>query len=55
MAALEEGYFDKPRAVTQADLAERFDISRRAVAERLRRGTRNLVAETLQPTEERGR
>lgn len=55
VTALEEGYWDKPRGVTQADLAELFDVSRRAVAERLRRGTRNLVAESLPPSEERGR
>jgi hypothetical protein len=47
VSAYEEGYFDKPRRIEQAALADRFDVSRRAVAERLRRGTKNLVADTL--------
>lgn len=47
VVAYREGYFDEPRRATQADLAQRFDVSRRAVSNRLRRGTRNLVAATL--------
>lgn len=49
LAAYRDGYFDSPRAASQQDLAEEFGVSRRAVAERLRRGTRNLVAATLLP------
>lgn len=49
VAAHREGYFEQPRQVTQADLAEQFGVSRRAVSERLRRGMNNLVAETLLP------
>lgn len=49
LEALDEGYFDAPRRATQADLAEEFDVSRRAVAERLRRGMRNVLEETLRP------
>lgn len=49
LTAHREGYFDRPQGATQADLADEFDISRRAVAERLRRGTRNLVGATLLP------
>lgn len=49
LTAYREGYFDRPQGATQADLAEEFDISRRAVAERLRRATRNLVGATLLP------
>ncbi|WP_232703056.1 helix-turn-helix domain-containing protein [Halobacterium wangiae] len=45
--AYQRGYFDEPRGVTQADLGEHFDISGRAVSNRLRRGTRNLVTSTL--------
>ena len=41
------GYFDQPRGSSQSDLADEFDISRRAVAERLRRGMRNLIEATL--------
>lgn len=49
LTAYREGYFDRPQGATQADLAEKFGISRRAVSERLRRGTRNLVGATLLP------
>ena len=45
--AYQRGYFDEPRQVTQAELGEQFDISGRAVSNRLRRGTRNLVTSTL--------
>lgn len=47
VAAYESGYFDQPRQVTQEDLGERFGITGRAVSNRLRRGTRNLIASTL--------
>lgn len=50
--AYREGYFRKPRETTQEELGEYFGISHRAVSERLRRGTRNLVASTLLPTGE---
>lgn len=50
LTAHQEGYFDEPRKVTQSDLAEKFGISRRAIADRLRRGTKNLIAETLLPS-----
>lgn len=45
--AYREGYFENPRRVTQEELGEQFDISYRAVSDRLRRGTRNLVAAHL--------
>ena len=45
--AYQRGYFDEPRQVTQAELGEQFDISGRAVSNRLRRGTRNLITSTL--------
>lgn len=47
VAAYEEGYFDNPRRVAQAELGDRFDISHRAVAERIRRGTRTLIEEVV--------
>lgn len=47
VAAYEEGYFDNPREVEQAELGERFDISHRAVAERIRRGTKTLIEEAV--------
>lgn len=55
LVAYQEGYFDKPRGINQEELGERFGISRRAVAERLRRGPRNLVADALPPDEDRDR
>lgn len=47
LLAYQRGYFDEPRAVTQSDLGDEFDISGRAVSNRLRRGTRNLIISTL--------
>lgn len=49
--AQQEGYYEKPRVVTQDEIAEYFGISRRSVAERLRRGTHNLIVDTLLPGE----
>lgn len=46
-AALElaylEGYYDEPRGTTLESLAEQLDISRQALASRLRRGYRALI------------
>lgn len=50
IAAYQHGYYDKPRQITQAELGEQFDISHRAISERLRRGTKNLIAEELLPS-----
>jgi predicted DNA binding protein len=47
LAALETGYYDVPRAVTLAALADRLDISDTALSQRLRRGTRTLLSSTL--------
>ncbi|MCU4927006.1 helix-turn-helix domain-containing protein [Halobacteria archaeon AArc-dxtr1] len=47
VTAYEDGYFAEPREVTQQDLATQFDISSRAVSNRLRRATRNLVESAL--------
>lgn len=49
LTAYQEGYFEKPREVTQEELAEEFSVSPRAVSERLRRATRNLIETTLLP------
>jgi predicted DNA binding protein len=53
LVAYREGYFEQPRKITQEGLAEHFGISPRAISNRLRRATRNLVAsrmlETLPP------
>lgn len=47
VAAYESGYYEKPRRITQEELGDRFGITSRAVSDRLRRGTANLVASTL--------
>jgi hypothetical protein len=45
--AVDAGYFDVPRRITTAALADRFDVSDQAITERLRRGIKTLVSETL--------
>ena len=50
LTAYREGYFEQPRQVTQSDLADRFGVSRRAISDRLRRATANLVATSLLPS-----
>ncbi|WP_224448253.1 helix-turn-helix domain-containing protein [Haloprofundus salilacus] len=47
LLAFHRGYFDVPRQTSLDSLAEEFDISRQAVADRLRRGYRNLIRRTL--------
>ncbi|NHN47039.1 hypothetical protein G9464_05435 [Halostella sp. JP-L12] len=47
VAALEAGYFDVPRAVTLADVADDLGISSNALSSRLRRGHANLVRYSL--------
>jgi predicted DNA binding protein len=46
-AALEEGYYEIPRDATAEELASEMDISRQAVAERLRRGHKVLAEDAL--------
>jgi predicted DNA binding protein len=50
LTAYRDGYFEKPRETTQEELSEHFDISSREVSDRLRRGTRNLIAASLVPS-----
>lgn len=50
VTAHRHGYFEKPREVTQSELADEFSVSRRSVSERLRRAMSNLIGETIQPT-----
>lgn len=47
VVAFREGYFDDPREVSLEELSEMFDISPRAVSQRLRRGVYNLVGNTV--------
>ncbi|WP_254538916.1 helix-turn-helix domain-containing protein [Halomarina litorea] len=48
--AFRRGYYDSPRGVTLAELAEEFDVSPRAVSQRLRRGIANLIENSLPTT-----
>jgi len=45
--ALEMGYFEIPRQITMSDIADELGISSQAVSERLRRGHRQLIRESL--------
>ena len=47
LTALERGYFEVPRAATQRELAVELGISSQSVSQRLRRGQRNLLRNTL--------
>lgn len=46
-AALDRGYYEIPRDATAEELASEMDISRQAVAERLRRGHKVLAEDAL--------
>ena len=46
-AAFAAGYYDTPRTATLEEVARTLDISRQSLAERLRRGTHNLLREDL--------
>ncbi|WP_255196157.1 helix-turn-helix domain-containing protein [Halorarius litoreus] len=45
--AVKRGYFEVPRTVTLAELAEECDVSHQALSERIRRGTGALIEDTL--------
>lgn len=45
--AVEEGYFDVPRAITQPELAAKLGISHQALSERLRRAQKTLTRNTI--------
>lgn len=47
LAAYEQGYYEQPREIDQQELGEQFDITSRAVSDRLRRGTANLIEGVL--------
>jgi hypothetical protein len=51
VAAYEEGYFDIPRRTTLAELGTGMGVTRQAVSDRLRRGTKALVEATLRVSE----
>lgn len=45
--AFQQGYYDIPREASAENLADDLDVSHQAVSERLRRGHRSLVKNTL--------
>jgi len=45
--AYEQGYFDSPRETSLNAIADELDVSRQAVADRLRRGHKRLLEATL--------
>lgn len=45
--AVERGYFDVPRAISQPELAELLGISHQALSERLRRAQKTLTRNTI--------
>lgn len=47
VAAYERGYFDVPREITLTDLADELDISHQALSERLRRGEKSVLENTV--------
>ncbi|WP_266074882.1 helix-turn-helix domain-containing protein [Haladaptatus caseinilyticus] len=47
VSAFDAGYFDKPREATLEEVSADLEITRQALSERLRRGHRNLIANTL--------
>lgn len=47
LLAYERGYFESPREVTMEELGEELGISQQAVASRLRRGIKHVLANTL--------
>lgn len=49
LAAHNEGYYDVPRGVKLAELAEDLGVSHQTLSERLRRGHRSLVGSTILP------
>jgi predicted DNA binding protein len=50
--AYARGYYDSPRQVGQQAIADELTITRQAVASRLQRGTRRLIASTVVGPEE---
>jgi predicted DNA binding protein len=53
LLALERGYFTVPREASLSDLAAALDISSQAASERIRRGTRSLLENTLGDSDSR--
>lgn len=50
LTAFEMGYFDVPREATLSDIAAELDTTTSALSERLRRGQRTLIEQTVRTT-----
>ncbi|MFB6117243.1 helix-turn-helix domain-containing protein [Halosegnis sp.] len=50
--AYEHGYFNEPRDVSLSEVAAKMDLSSTAMSGRLRRGVENLIAATINGTDE---
>ncbi|WP_227378398.1 bacterio-opsin activator domain-containing protein [Haladaptatus halobius] len=48
--AVEQGYYDVPREVDQAELADKLGVSHQALSERLRRGTKGILKKVIPNT-----
>lgn len=46
-AAYERGYYDVPRGISLSDFAEELDVSHQALSERIRRGHKTLVENSI--------
>ncbi|WP_227355411.1 helix-turn-helix domain-containing protein [Haladaptatus salinisoli] len=55
VTALDKGYFEIPRDISIEELADEFGISANAISQRIRRGSANLVRNTLTITADRER
>lgn len=51
VAAVDRGYFDIPRSCSLSELADRLGISQNAASERVRRGVKTLVENTVYPND----
>lgn len=52
LSAYRQGYFQIPRRINQADLADELDISDSALSQRIRRGVAKLIETELLPDEQ---
>ncbi|WP_227375723.1 helix-turn-helix domain-containing protein [Haladaptatus halobius] len=55
VTALDEGYFEVPRDISIEELADEFGLSANAISQRIRRGSANLIRNTLTITANRER
>lgn len=51
LAAIQHGYFEIPRGISQEELAAELEISHQALSERFRRGFRTLATTEIETAE----